>query len=366
MSLCGPMCLEDMNTHLKKRRKKQPGLSPGTLVHTGEQKISQARLTLAAYNESHLETQSIDFLTDCAPFRDKFNVVWVNIDGLHQVEVLENLGQVFGLHALVLEDILDINQRPKVEDYSDYLYLVLKTLHYDETAHQVLTEQVSLIVGNNLVISVQEKAGDIFEPVRRRLQRNNSRLRRDGADYLAYALLDTIVDNYFVVLDKVGENIERLEEELIADSSPHTLSAIYNLKREIIFLHKAVWPLREVINRLAHGESPLFAEGSLIYLRDLYDHTIQTIDLIETYRELIAGMLDIYLSSASNRLNGVMKVLTIIATIFIPLNFITSLYGMNLKNMPEYQWEWSYPAIWLVMMTVTALMLAYFRRKRWL
>jgi len=232
----------------------------------------------------------------------------------------------------------------------------------------MLAEQVSLILGPNFVISFQEegKEGDLFEVVRERLRSSKGKLRKMGADYLLYALLDAIVDGYFVILERLGERIEVLEEELLANPSQLTLQNIHTMKREMIFLRKSVWPLREVISGLQRGESPLITETTGPYLRDVYDHTIQVIDAVESFRDMLAGMLDIYLSSISNRLNEVMKLLTIIATIFIPLTFIVGVYGMNFKLMPELEWRWGYPAVWLVMVVVAGLMLAFFRRKRWL
>jgi len=294
-------------------------------------------------------------------------VTWVNIDGLHDIEIMEKIGKHFGLHPLVLEDILNTEQRPKIEDFDDYIFVVLKMLYYDENEGEIRAEQISIILGSNFVLSFQERVGDIFNPLRDRIRNAKGRVRKMGPDYLAYSLLDAIVDNYFVVLEKLGEQIEGMEEELVTNPTPETLQRIHNLKREMIFLRKSVWPLREVVSRLERGESPLIKEATGIYLRDVYDHTIQVIDTIETYRDMLSGMLDIYLSSISNRMNQVMKVLTIIATIFIPLTFVAGIYGMNFEYMPELKWHWFYPkAFWLVMLGVAALMLVYFRRKRWL
>jgi magnesium transporter len=356
-----------MFLRFRKSKPKEVGLPPGTLIPTGEPPHDGAKITLWVYDETGVEERILTSLDELPPFAYRDKVIWVNVDGPPQVALLEKLGQIFDLHLLVLEDILEANQRPKLEDYEDYLYLVLKMLYYgDNGREQVIVEQVSVIVGPNLVISLQEAGGDVFDPIRRRLRNPGSRLRKSGADYLAYALLDAIVDHYFVVLDKIGEDIEQLEEELVENPTTKTLETIYNLKRELIFLHKSVWPLREVIHVLTRGESPLFTEPVRVYLRDVYDHIVQVIDLVETYRELITGMLDIYLSSISNRLNAIMKVLTIITTIFIPLSFITSLYGMNFKYMPELEWRWGYPMVWVVIISLIITMLIYFRKKRWL
>jgi magnesium transporter len=293
-------------------------------------------------------------------------VTWINIDGLHQIEILEKIGECYGLHPLVLEDILNTDQRPKMEDYSNYIYIVLKMLDQGNKSNEIATEQISLILGPNFVFSFQEKEGDVFDPIRERIRNGKGRIRKMGADYLAYALLDSIVDNYFIILEKLSEKIEYLEEKLITRPTPETLQTIHHIKREMIFLRKAIWPLREVIGGLERNESSLIKESTKIYLRDIYDHTIQTIDTIETFRDMVSGMLDIYLSSVSNRLNSVMKVLTIIATIFMPLTFLAGIYGMNFKYMPELEWGWGYPVLWLIMIGIGIFMLAYFKKKNWL
>jgi magnesium transporter len=239
-------------------------------------------------------------------------------------------------------------------------------LYYDQREQEIEAEQVSLILGSNFVISFQEREGDVFTVIRDRIRTGKGRIRKAGADYLAYSLVDAIVDYYFVILEKLGEKIEGIEEELVTNPTPETLQTIHHLKRELIFLRKSVWPLREVISVLERGESALIQESTGIYLRDLYDHTIQVIDSIETFRDMVAGMLDIYLSSVSNKLNEVMKVLTIIATIFIPVTFIVGIYGMNFQYMPELGWRWGYPVVWLVIVVVVIAMVFYFRRKKWI
>jgi magnesium transporter len=351
---------------LIKKRSKKTGLPPGTLVHIGEKKSEIPKITIMDYDETHFQEKEVKTIEECFLFRDKPTVTWINIDGLHQVEILEKLGECYGFHPLVLEDILNTDQRPKVEDYGEYLYIVLKMLDQNNKSNEILTEQISLILGSSFVISFQEREGDVFGHIRERIRTGKGRIRKMGADYLAYALLDSIIDNYFVVMEKLGEKIEFLEEELVKQPIPETLQTIHHLKREMIFFRKAVWPLREVIGSLERGELPLVKETTRIYLRDVYDHTIQVIDTIETFRDMLSGMLDIYLSSVSNRLNAVMKVLTIIATIFMPLTFIAGIYGMNFKYMPELEWRWGYPAVWLGMGGIGVFMLVYFRKKRWL
>jgi len=351
---------------LIKKRSKKAGLPPGTLVHIGEKKSDTPKITVMDYDEAHFQEKEIKTIEECFLFKDKPTVTWINIDGLHQVEILEKLGECYGFHPLVLEDILNTDQRPKVEDYGEYIYIVLKMLDQSNKSNEILTEQISLILGPSFVISFQEREGDVFDPIRERIRNGKGRIRKMGPDYLAYALLDSIVDNYFVIMEKLGEKIEFLEEEVVKQPIPETLQTIHHLKREMIFFRKAVWPLREVIGSLERGELPLVKETTRIYLRDVYDHTIQVIDTIETFRDMVSGMLDIYLSSVSNRLNAVMKVLTIIATIFMPLTFIAGIYGMNFKYMPELEWRWGYPAIWFAVVLISVSMLIYFKRKRWL
>ncbi len=351
---------------LIKKRSKKAGLPPGTLVHIGEKKAETLKITVMDYDETHFQEREIKTIEECFVFKDAPTVTWINIDGLHQIEILEKLGECYGFHPLVLEDILNTDQRPKMEDYGNYLYIVLRMLSYNDQSSEIETEQVSLILGPNFVFSFQEKEGDVFDPIRERIRSGKGRIRKMGADYLAYALLDSIVDNYFMIMEKLGETIEFLEEELVTRPVPETLQTIHQLKRELIFLRKAVWPLREVISGLERGELVLVKETTRIYLRDVYDHTIQVIDTIETFRDMISGMLDIYLSSVSNRLNSVMKVLTIIATIFMPLTFLAGIYGMNFKHFPEIEWRLGYPFFWLLVIAISVFMLLYFKKKRWL
>jgi magnesium transporter len=350
-----------------KKRSQKAGLPPGTPVHIGERQIEKTRITLFGYNEQEVEEKELGRAKECVLFKNNSTITWINVVGLHQVEVLEELNGCFDLHPLVLEDILNTDQRPKMEDYGDYLYIVLKALFLGNgRANEVESEQISLILGTNFVLSFQEKESPLFKPIRERLQNNKGRIRKMGADYLVHAILDSIIDQYFVVLEKLGEQIEFLEEELITKPRPATLQTLHQLKREMIFLRKALWPLREVIGSLERGESALIQGSTVLYLRDVYDHTIQAIDNIETFRDMLSGMMDIYLSSISNRMNEVMKVLTIISTLFIPLTFIVGLYGMNFKYMPELEWLWGYPLVLGLMLAVTAFMMVYFRRKKWI
>jgi magnesium transporter len=349
-----------------RRAKQKVGLVPGTLVHVGERKIEKVRIRVIDYNETQLEEKELGTAEECFPFKDKPTVTWINIDGLHDLELIEKIGKRFGLHPLVLEDIVNTGQRPKLEDFENHVFVVLKMLYYDQAKNELEAEQVSLIFGENFVISFQERVGDIFDPLRERIRQGKGRVRKAGADYLAYALIDSIVDHYFVILEQLGEKIEDAEQELAVNPTLETLQAIRGFKKEMIFLRKSIWPLREVANSLERGESSLVDESTLIYLRDVYDHTIQIIDTVESYRDMLSGMLDVYLSSISNRMNEVMKVLTIFAAIFIPLTFVAGVYGMNFAFMPELGWRWGYFGILLVMAIIAAVMLVYFKRKRWL
>jgi len=355
-----------------RKRSIKAGLPPGTLVHIGEKKVEAVKISYLDYDEQNFQEKQVSNIEECFPFKTTPTVTWINIDGLHDVEIIEKLGKQFELHPLVLEDVLHTEQRPKYEDFEKYIFIVLRMLRYSEELQAVESEQVSLIFGENFVISFQERMGDVFGPIRERLRNARGRIRKMGPDYLAYALLDAIVDSYFAVLEKFGEKIESMEEDLVTNPTENTLHLIHTMKREMISLRKSIWPLREVISGVQRSESSIIKESTGIYLRDVYDHTIQIIDTIESFRDMVSGMLDIYLSSISNKMNAVMKVLTIIATIFMPLTFIAGIYGMNFNpekspwNMPELNSYWGYPAVWLVMAVVAVIMLIYFRRKKWL
>jgi magnesium transporter len=351
---------------LVKGRAKKAGLPPGTIVYVGEKKSVGVKIRIMNYTETSFEEKAVEDVEECFPFKDEPTVTWINIDGVHRVDVVEKIGKHFNLHPLVLEDLVNTEQRPKMEDFLDYLFIVLRMLSYDDPTGEVKGEQLSLVLGPNWVLTFQENEGDVFDFVRERIRSDKGRIRKMGADYLLYAVVDAVVDNYFLILEKMGEKIEEIEDKLVADPAPETLQSIHNLKSQMIFLRRSVWPLREAINRLERWESPLIQKSTDLYLRDVYDHTIQVIDAIETFRDMLSGMLDIYLSSVSNRMNEVMKVLTIIATIFIPLTLVAGLYGMNFKYMPELEWPWGYPFVLLFMLTIGVVMVIYFRRKRWL
>lgn len=352
-----------MSTVIEKRSAKS-GKPPGNLMHIGGKKIEAIQISLFSYTEDNFEekiinTNELDHLDLKKPA-----VHWINVEGVHDVEVIEKLGKSFGIHSLVLEDILNTEHRPKIENYDEYVYIVAKSLIYDGSSGELNTKQESFVLGENYVISFSEDKTEVYDLLRDRIRQSLGHIRKMGPDYLMYALLDVIVDNYFDVLEVLSDKIELAEDELISTSTPDTLKGIHKLKRQMLYLHKAVWPLREVVGALERSEISLITEPTQIYVRDLYDHIIQIIDTVETLRDILSSMLDMYLSSISNKMNEIMKVLTIISTVFIPLTFIAGLYGMNLI-MPEYNWPFMYPLIWVIMISIAILMLAFFKKKKW-
>lgn len=354
-----------------KRISKTIGLPPGSLVHIGEIRNPKVKITVIDYTEQSFKEQEVATVEECFSFKEKPSVTWINIDGIHQADIIEKIGNHFDLHPLVLEDIMNTSQRPKIEDFEDYIFIVLKMLYHTKRKDEITAEQMSLILGKNFVLSFQETEGDVFNFVRERIRNSKGRIRKTGADYLTYVLLDAIVDHYFIILESIEENVDVIEEKLVTSPNPETLQTIHIMKREMVFLRKSIWPLREVINGLQRGESKLIQKSTGVYLRDMYDHIIQVMDTIETFRDMISGMLDIYMSSVSNKMNEVMKTLTIFAAIFIPLTFVAGVYGMNFNpdtspfNMPELNFYLGYPMILFVMVTIGIIMLMYFRRKKW-
>jgi magnesium transporter len=349
-----------------KRASKKAGLPPGTLVHIGEKKTERVRITLIEYNEKIFREKEIKNLDEWIPSENEPTVTWINIDGLHDVEVIEKVGKHFNLHPLTMEDVLNTGQRPKTDDFDDYTYVVFKMLLYEEKEQEVRSEQVSLVIGLDFIISFQENEGDVFDSVRNRIRNGKGQIRGLSSDYLAYTLMDAVVDHYFLILETLGEKIESLEDEILENPTPQALETIHEMRREMIYLRKQVWPMREIVSRLEKGVSPFIRKSTGMYLKDIYDHTIQVMDTIESFRDILAGLLDIYLSTISNKMNEVMKVLTIIATLFIPITFVAGVYGMNFKNMPELDWRFGYLVTWMVMIIVAVIMLLFFKKKRWL
>jgi magnesium transporter len=348
---------------LVQKRSKKAGLSPGTLIHIGEQKDTPVKISLLAYAGDRCEEQMVTNPDELRLPEDA--VTWVDIGGVHEVEVLATLGKRFNLHPLLLEDIANTDQRPKLDDYDSYLFLVMKVLTATDRG-DILVEQVSFVLGHNYVLSFQENGTDVLSSVRDRLRAGKGRLRQNGPDYLLYALVDAAVDQYFSALEALGEKIESLQERVMADPKPDTLKDIHALKRQLLFARRAVWPLREATNSLSRSDCRFLHDPTRLFFRDVYDHVVQIVDTIETLREMLSANLDIYLSSVSYRLNAVMRVLTVITTIFMPLSFIASIYGMNFEYMPELRWEWGYPLILGVMGVVAVGMLVGFRQRKWL
>ena len=316
-----------------KKRSIKSGLPPGSLVHIGQKPAREVKITAIDYSEADYQEKEIVSIDEGLIPKNNHGVRWLNIDGVHEPKIVEKIGTIFGLHPLVQEDILNTDQRPKTEDYSDYLYIVLRMFFLKN--NEIVSEQVSLILGTNYLISFQEDLeGDAFGVIRERLRTNKGKIRKLGADYLAYSLMDGVVDNYFVIVEKLSDRFDELEDTVVINPVPRTLKTLHELKSKMFLLRKSVWPLREVIDRLERGECELIKDTTRPYLRDIYDHTIQIVDNIDLFRDMLSTMLDVYLSSVSNRLNEVMKVLTVITTIFMPLTFIAGVYGMNFKYMP--------------------------------
>lgn len=344
----------------------RPGTSPGTLIPTIQNGDSASKTTLELidYTENDLLEREINTIEEVLPYKDKESVTWLNITGLQNVKIIEEIQAKFNIHPLICEDIISTNQRPKIELFDDYIVIILQMLKLKDNILE--NEQVSIIIGKHYLLSFKETPGDIFSMVKQRIRNGKGRIRKNTSDYLAYALIDTIIDNYFVILEKLSDHMELLEEGLLTHPSHKTLQSIIALKHELLLMRKSIWPLREVINRLNKTETSLIATQTEPFIRDLYDHTIQIIDTIETLRDFTSSMVDVYLSSVSNRMNQIMKVLTIISTIFIPLTFLAGLYGMNFENLPELRWQYGYFALLGFMFIVSCIMMYFFYKKGWL
>ena len=352
---------------LFKGRAAKDGLPPGSLVHIGDAPADNVAITCFFYGENGVQEKRLDSLdTALIPPISANSVIWIDVEGVHQTETLTRLGDLYNLHPLVLEDIASTVQRPKLEDYEDYLFVVVKML-LPIPDGDFTSEQLSMVLGNGYVLTFQEGIrGDAFTPVRERIRSGKGKIRIQGADYLAYTLIDAVVDRYFTVLEGFGERLITVEEEIALHPNPRTLVQLNDLKKEVIYLRKSVWPLREVLSFMERNDTDLITDSTRIFLRDVHDHTVQAIDTVETFRDLLSGMLDLYLSSLSNRTNEIMKFLTIIGTIFMPLTFIAGVYGMNFKYMPELEWHYGYFSILGFMAIITLGMFAYFKKKHWL
>ncbi len=343
------------------------GLPPGTLLPGERPSTVPARMTLIAYDAKGREVRELTRGEPLAALRDAPRVSWIDLVGLHDIDLLRRVGEAFAIHPLVLEDIVNTDQRPKIETFDDGLFAVVKMLAVDDTTGTLRVEQVSLYCTAEAVITFQERPGDVFDPLRERITASRGRIRRAGSDYLAYAIIDIVVDHYFVVLERFGEEIEALERRIIAgQEEDNAVTRIHELKRRLLFVRRSTWPLREAVNILARDGHPLLSRDTAPYLRDLADHCVQVIDNVEILRDMVGGLLDLHLSATSNRMNEVMQVLTLIATIFIPLTFIVGVYGMNFDHMPELHWTWGYPAVLGLCALLGVTMVVIFKRRGWL
>ena len=342
------------------------GLPPGTPVHLGDHKTAPVKITAFHYNEMSLEEVTLEQAEQCTQYQDRAGVTWINVNGIHDVDKIQIIGKLFGLHSLVLEDITNAGQRPKIEDYGEYVFVVTKMVYLDEQKQDVVAEQVSLVLSAGYVITFQEREGDVFAFVRDRIRSAKGQIRKMAGDYLLYSLIDAIVDHSFAVLEGLEEIIQSLETPLMEDPQPENLALIHTARTNIIFVRRSVWSVREVLAKIDRQDLPHFAPSTRVYFRDVYDHAIQVVEIVDTLRDIISGMTELYLSSVSNRMNGTMKILTVIATIFIPLTFIAGVYGMNFTNMPELAWRWGYFAALGLMGAIGVLMVVFFKRKKWL
>jgi magnesium transporter len=354
------------------RVSRKAGFQPGCVVYVGRERTEKVSLDVIDYDESHFEERRVSAVEECFPFRDTATVTWINVNGIHDPELVEQLGLHYGVHPLMLEDIVNSRQRPKFNEAADYILVVLKIIYADRKGGELIAEQVSVLFGLNWLITFQEPEGDVFGSVRERLRKTVPRGRFLSADYLAHALIDAVVDHYFVILEDIGDQIERLEDDIADHPRPESLGTIRELKMKLLVLRRAVWPLREVIGGLERTDSKLVRSTTMPYLRDVYEHTVNVIDTVEIYRDMIAGLLDLYHTAVSNRLNEIMKVLTVIATIFIPLGFLAGVYGMNFDpqagpfNMPELGWPFGYVMFWGMALATAGGLLWFFRRRHWL
>jgi magnesium transporter len=344
------------------------GMSPGNLIHVGGHRGERVVVTQLAYTAGASDEREIDNVDAIDWTPDSSRVTWINVSGVHDTDLVERIGKRFGLHPLLLEDIVHTTQRPKTDEYPGRLYVVVKMFRQvrNDSEPEIEAEQVSVVLGPNFVLTFQETVGDVFDPVRQRIRSAKGNICNEGADYLAYALIDTIVDRYYSILEEIGDATEGIEDGLLDNPTTEALQSIYELKRALVVFRRGVWPLREAIAALERYGSDLVRPSTVPYLRDVHDHTLQVADAIDTYRDMMSGMIDLYMSSVSNRMNQVMKVLTVIATIFIPLTFVAGVYGMNFVHMPELHWKYGYAAVWLVMLLVAGGLLALFKRKGWM
>jgi magnesium transporter len=349
-----------------RREMKKPGSAPGTLVHTGVKKVERSRITFIDFDPTTLDEREVRDVSEVLPLRDSPTVSWINVWGLHEVDLIQKIGDHFHLHPLLMEDILHVGQRPKLDGYEDCLYMVLTMLGWNEEHRLVEEEQLSVVLGRGWVLTFQERVGDAFDPVRERIRTSNRRIRARGADYLAYALVDAVVDRYFSILERLGELTEELELAVMQGSGPEAMANLHHLKRELLVIRRAVSPVRDLVAGFLRDESGLIEAETRIFMRDVQDHASRIGESVDSLRDVASGLMDLHLSTLGQRTNEVMKVLTIMASVFIPLTFMAGIYGMNFEYMPELDLPWAYPALWVAMLAVAGAMLAYFKRKDWL
>jgi magnesium transporter len=342
------------------------GKAPGELTFIGEQKLEESLIRVLDYDQETLNERYLEDIKDGIPYKETSTVTWLNIYGMHDTELLQSVGHAFGLHKLVLEDIGHTGQRPKMEDYDEYIFFVLKMMHYDEDEGRVYSEQLSMVLGKTFLLTFQEQPGDVFEPVRERIRKQKGRIRKVGIDYLAYTLLDTIVDNYIFIIERLGEQIEEIETEILENPTHAVLSKINTYKREMNYLRKSIRPVREFMLQLSRIDSDLIQEQTIPFIKDLLDLSNQAVEVIDTYRDMLSDHLNIYNTGVGNKLNEIMKVLTIFSAIFIPLTFIAGVYGTNFEYLPELHYRYSYFIFWGVMVVVALVMLKFFKRRNWL
>ena len=355
----------------KKYRTRKKDLSPGSAIFTGDKKVDEIVITIFNYDEHQFEEKKIESVDELKTLKDKAKTLWVNIAGLHDVTLIEKVNEIFGVHSLVIEDILNVNHSPKIEEHDGFLFLILKMIDFNKSKHDLNIEQVSIVLGKNYVITFQENIGDVFNVIRERIRTAKGRIRKAGADYLMYRLLDSVVDNYFITLEYVDDKIEFAEEKLLDNSDETFLKETHDLRKDILKLRRAVYPMRDMIYYLQRGENPLIQKSTLMFTRDLHDHIANNIETIENYREIINGVLEVHLTNASHRMNQVIKLLTMISTIFIPLTFIVGIYGMNFNtqvsifNMPELTWKYGYLSVMVIMIAIAVSLVIFFKRKKW-
>ncbi|KWT86090.1 magnesium/cobalt transporter CorA [Candidatus Magnetominusculus xianensis] len=351
---------------MKRLHKRSVGLPPETPVHIGEIKTDKVKITSVRYDDHDIVISEQAAISECFPLKDKPAITWINIDGLHEVHIIEELGKLAGIHPLTVEDILNTEQQPKIDFFDDYVFVEMPVITLTEADEPVCIEQLSIVMGKTYVFSFREKESDVFKPLMHHLEYNKTLIRKMGADYLAYALIDIVVDNYFAVIEKLGDDVDSVEENVLRTAAPEILTNIHKLRRGFIRLRKAVWPMREIVSTLVREQSGLIGEPSKVYLKDLYDHVIQVNYTLETYRDVIYGLHDIYLTNLNTKMNEIMKFLTMIGTIFIPLTFITSIYGMNFEYMPELKWHWGYFTVLGCMFAAAVSFIVLFKRKKWI